>query len=356
MDQVITDAILDYQNNMKPYLDKQGLDTLATEIKNKFISTPALGNPQSILTLDKNSVIRWNSLIGVLKYRGLLNSVAELPSVESANLGDVYGVKESSNEEDQQILYVVTYKPLQGEETKIQKQWMPLFNPGEFTYTNLTATPKALGGIPQGTTFKNVDLQSLFDMLLYPYINPTASLTVSPTEFEYGVETTLTFTISGKDGTNSIQHYYIDGTEITTANKTYTVEGATSDTTKTGYVVDSNNISSNIASAKSTAKYRVKLFAGTSDETIGVSTLDNASLRDNGKLGNQTITVDPANNKIYVYFILPTSLWNGVKVKTDMGAIFTDYTVKGTFTRNGLEYSVIKFNNEYQTNPTFKFE
>lgn len=340
---------------MKFHLDKQGLDTLATEIKSKFVPIPAAGQPESILTLDKNSIIRWNKLIGVLKYKGLLNSVAELPSVENANLGDVYGVKESSSEEDYQILYVVTYKPLQGEETTFQKQWTPLFNPGEFTYTNLTATPKALGGIPQGTTFKNVDLQSLFDMLLYPYINPTASLTVSPTEFEYGVETTLTFTISGTKGTNRIQHYYIDGTEIITPNKTYTVK-ATATTTKEGYVVDSNDVASAEVRATSNAKYRVKLFAGTDNETIDVSTLDNTSLRQNGKLGNQTITVDPVNNKTYIYFVLPTRLWNEVKVKTDMGATFTDYTVKDTFTRNGLQYSVIKFNNEYQTNPTFKFE
>ena len=111
---------------MKPYLDKQGLDTLATEIKSNFAPIPAAGQPESILTLDKNSVIRWNNLIGVLKYRGLLNSVAELPPVESANLGDVYGVKESSNEEDQQILYVVTYKPLQGDETEFYKEWIPI--------------------------------------------------------------------------------------------------------------------------------------------------------------------------------------------------------------------------------------
>ena len=44
---------------MKPYLDKQGLDTLATEIKNKFILAITTGEPDSILTLDKNSVIRW---------------------------------------------------------------------------------------------------------------------------------------------------------------------------------------------------------------------------------------------------------------------------------------------------------
>ena len=126
MDQVITGAILDYQNNMKPYLDKQGLDTLATEIKSKFAPILAAGQPESILTTDKNSVIRWNNLIGVLKYRGLLNSVAELPSVESANLGVVYGVKESSNEEDQQILYILVYRPLQGNDTEFYKEWIPI--------------------------------------------------------------------------------------------------------------------------------------------------------------------------------------------------------------------------------------
>lgn len=126
MDQVITDAILDYQNNMKPYLDKQGLDTLAAEINSKFASIPATGQPESILTLDKNSIIRWNNLIGVLKYKGLLNSVDELPSVESANLGDIFGVKESSNEEEYQTLYVLVQRPLQDNDTIFQKQWMPI--------------------------------------------------------------------------------------------------------------------------------------------------------------------------------------------------------------------------------------
>ena len=111
---------------MKPYLDKQGLDTLATEIKSKFIPAITKGDPESILTLDKNSVIRWNNLIGVLKYRGLLNSVAELPPVESANLGDIFGVKESSNEEDQQILYILVYRHLQGDDTEFYKEWIPI--------------------------------------------------------------------------------------------------------------------------------------------------------------------------------------------------------------------------------------
>ena len=111
---------------MKPQLDKQGLGTLAAEINSKFAPIPAAGQPESILTLDKNSIIRWNNLIGVLKYRGLLNSVAELPSVESANLGDVFGVKESSNEEEYQTLYVLVQRPLQNNDTIFQKQWMPI--------------------------------------------------------------------------------------------------------------------------------------------------------------------------------------------------------------------------------------
>ena len=111
---------------MKPYLDKQGLDTLSTEIKNKFIPAIAKGEPESILTLDKNSIMRWDNLIGVLKYKGLLNSVEELPPVESANLGDVFGVKSSSNEGEYQTLYVLVYRPLQDNDTIFQKQWVPI--------------------------------------------------------------------------------------------------------------------------------------------------------------------------------------------------------------------------------------
>lgn len=111
---------------MKPYLDKQGLDTLAAEIKNKFILAITKGDFESILTLDKNSIIRWNKLLEVLKYKGLLNSVEELPSVESANLGDIFGVKSTSNEEEYQTLYVLVQRPLQDNDTIFQKQWVPI--------------------------------------------------------------------------------------------------------------------------------------------------------------------------------------------------------------------------------------
>lgn len=111
---------------MKSYLDKQGLDTLATELKKKFVPTPALGQPESILTLDKNKIIRWDNLIGVLKYKGLLNSTDELPSADSAKIGDIFGIVSSSAANLQQTLYILVYRQLEGDETTFQKQWVPI--------------------------------------------------------------------------------------------------------------------------------------------------------------------------------------------------------------------------------------
>ena len=111
---------------MKTYLDKQGLDTLATEIKNKFVPTPALGQPESILTLDKHQIIRQDNLTGVLKYKGLLNSIEELPSTDSSTLGDIFGIKSDSIQDVYQTLYILTLKPLEGEDSEFQKEWIPI--------------------------------------------------------------------------------------------------------------------------------------------------------------------------------------------------------------------------------------
>lgn len=46
------------------------------------------------------------------------------------------------------------------------------------TYTNLTPTPQDLGGIPAGSTFSNVPLVEMLNMLLYPYLGPLASMSV----------------------------------------------------------------------------------------------------------------------------------------------------------------------------------
>lgn len=46
---------------------------------------------------------------------------------------------------------------------------------GTGTYTNENKTPSAVGGVPAGTSFDNVRVSDVLDMLLYPYQNPSFS-------------------------------------------------------------------------------------------------------------------------------------------------------------------------------------
>lgn len=62
-------------------------------------------------------------------------------------------------------------------------------------YTNSNPTPATLGGIEAGSTFDNVDYNTLFTRLLYPYIEPTISgivMTPRTTILEKGSRFNLT--------------------------------------------------------------------------------------------------------------------------------------------------------------------
>ena len=48
------------------------------------------------------------------------------------------------------------------------------------TYTNSSPTPYAIGGIPAGSTFSAKTMTEMWDALLYPYIPPSASLSIGP--------------------------------------------------------------------------------------------------------------------------------------------------------------------------------
>lgn len=61
-------------------------------------------------------------------------------------------------------------------------------------YTNETATVSALGGIAAGTTFDNMSIQDILTKLLYPYIKPTASVSVTPNGGTYERGTSVTVT------------------------------------------------------------------------------------------------------------------------------------------------------------------
>lgn len=65
------------------------------------------------------------------------------------------------------------------------------------TYSNATAVPVTIGGIAAGTTFSNVTIQQMFDMLLYPYQLPA-----------------FTAFSSGLFGTYEVGHPLTSGTNI----------------------------------------------------------------------------------------------------------------------------------------------
>ena len=64
------------------------------------------------------------------------------------------------------------------------------------TYTNNTPTVQAHGGVPVGQTFDNVPVNEVLDMILYPWIAPTVSCTVTAPSnggnFEKGSTQTVT--------------------------------------------------------------------------------------------------------------------------------------------------------------------
>jgi hypothetical protein len=54
-------------------------------------------------------------------------------------------------------------------------------------FQNANPTPLTVGGIPSGSTFTTpTDMQTMWNQLLYPYVALTTSLSLTPTQREYG--------------------------------------------------------------------------------------------------------------------------------------------------------------------------
>ena len=78
---------------------------------------------------------------------------------------------------------------------------------GNVTYTNTNEVPQALGGIPKGTTFDNMPITDVLNMLLYPYVTFSVSISTSPNggTFEKSASKTISgCTVSITKGSASI--------------------------------------------------------------------------------------------------------------------------------------------------------
>lgn len=61
-------------------------------------------------------------------------------------------------------------------------------------YTNDTPTVSAIGGVAVGTTFENMPINEVLTKILYPYIKPTASISVTPNGGTYEKGTSVSVT------------------------------------------------------------------------------------------------------------------------------------------------------------------
>lgn len=82
-------------------------------------------------------------------------------------------------------------------------------------YTNTTPTPVTIGGIPAGSTFSNNTMQEMWDMLLYPYVAPSCSLSAANTPREMGSSNAVVLSWSSTKGSEITTSITVDVTSIT---------------------------------------------------------------------------------------------------------------------------------------------
>jgi len=104
------------------------------------------------------------------------------------------------------------------------------------TYTNANRTPLKIGGIPAGSTFSNKTMTEMWDALLYPYIEPSATLTGGNTR-EFGSSNAVTLSWAATKGSKNVASIILcpsrpdeQSIALTTINSTGNQSGTKSST------------------------------------------------------------------------------------------------------------------------------
>jgi len=127
------------------------------------------------------------------------------------------------------------------------------------SYLRSTPTISSIGGVSIGTTFSGT-IQDALDIILYPYIAPTATLSASNNQRQFGSSTSVTLTWSVIKKKNNITSIIVDGSTII---PTGVNQNSTRLTTSTH---SSNPISSNIVQS-----YTMSVGDGTSNTIVSTS-------------------------------------------------------------------------------------
>lgn len=145
-----------------------------------------------ILTQD-----RPNASLNV-RNRGRISSLISVQNLEESLTDFIYLPFESVTENNGKFIFNV--KRPNGKIFKIFAEPVDAVNytgnnPGggtaggdvEILYSNSTPTPVAIGGIPAGSTFNGLTMEEMWNMLLYPYQQPSiTSLSTPKTNLEIG--------------------------------------------------------------------------------------------------------------------------------------------------------------------------
>lgn len=156
-------------------------------------------------------------------------------------------------------------------------------------YTNLNPTIQTVGGISAGTTFSNRTIKQMFDALLYPYVSPGRSLSISiGSTREYGSPTSVTLNWSVTRNSNDITSIIVDGSPQSVTGNSQV--GTKSSTATHSYVP---------ISPTTTQTYSMSVGDGTSTQNASTTLTWTTRIYwgriDFSSIGNPNLTTNPGS-------------------------------------------------------------
>lgn len=182
------------------------------------------------------------------------------------------------------------------------------------TYTNLTPVPTTLGGILSGTTFDNVEIVKVLDMLLYPYQNPSFT----------------SFSISGLSNLN-----YEVGYTFVGGDKTFTWTTSNSENVKT------DSITLNGVSGLSNDGSEVQTLEDIAKTTVSTHTFTISALNTNNQFFSRTLTLSWGLKRFWG--VSPNQSVEDSEILTWSNEIATSRTKTATYDCSGGRHFYIAY-------------
>lgn len=203
---------------------------------------------------------------------------------------------------------------------------------GSSTYTNLNPVPKTVGGISAGTTFENMDITAVLDMLLYPF---SASFSITPTTATMGqTVTTIDMTFSVSDSTATME--ISNGVGDVTGTISYSLSGIF--IADTSFTLTATK-DSNTATINKSLIFLNYVYSGVTPNTAPIESEILASSKTLSNTKNKTVTYDcTGGNRFYIAYPQRMGTMSDVKVN---GLPFNGYTVTTATITNEYSFSEV---------------